>query len=66
MQRYLVLRKAVEPRFLGPPVERRAPIFDELLQIADIGAVGPRCPGSLVGIPRARQSFVQICDGLVR
>src|ERR1700730_13049124 len=65
-QRHLVLREGIEPRLLGPPIERRAPIFDELPQIADIGAVGPGCPGGLVRISRPRQSFAQIHDGLIR
>jgi hypothetical protein len=61
-ERHLVLRKGVEPCFLGAPIKSRAPIFDELLQIADIGAVGPGCPGAWSGYrvraSRSRRSAI--------
>src|SRR6516225_10375013 len=64
-ERDLELRKSVEPRLLCPPIERGAPIFDEPLQIADIGAIGPWLAGSLVGIAGAPEPFAQIGDGLL-
>jgi hypothetical protein len=45
-QRNLVLREGIEPCLFGAPIERRAPIFDELLEIADIGAVSPWLSGA--------------------
>src|SRR5271166_327934 len=65
-QRNLILCKGIETRLLGPPIERRAPIFDKLLQISDIRAVSPGCSRSLVGIAGAPEPFAQIGDGLVR
>src|SRR5271155_696709 len=60
-----VLRKGVEPALLRPPIECGAPIFDELLQIADIGAVSPWRARCLVGIPRACEPFAKIGNRLV-
>ena len=48
-KRNRILRKAVEPHFLGPPIEGATPVFDELLEISDIRSVGPRFPRRLVG-----------------
>jgi len=63
-KRNRVLRKAVEPHFLGPPIEGATPVFDELLEISDIRSVGPRFPRRLVGETRSPEPFVEIDDGL--
>ena len=59
------MRKGIEPRLLGSLIERGMPISDEPLEITDIGAVSPWLSGCLIGIPRPRQPFAQIGDGLV-
>ena len=58
VQRHLELREGVEPRFLRAPVEAgRASESTKLLQIGDVGAVGPGLAGRLVGNRvRARRS----------
>ena len=48
-ERHLELREGVQPRFLGAPVKRAVPIFDELTEVPDIGAIRPRVPWRLVG-----------------
>jgi hypothetical protein len=64
VERRLELREGVEPRLLRPPVEARTPVLDELAQVADIGAVGPRLSRRLVGEARARETLAQIGDRL--
>ena len=49
VERDAELRKGVQRGFLGPPVEFVAPVFRELAKIGDIGAIGPRFAGRLVG-----------------
>ena len=66
VQRHLELRERIEPRLLHPPVERGAPILDQLAQIRDIRAVGPWRVRRLVGKTRPRQPRAQFRDGVVR
>jgi hypothetical protein len=61
----LVLREAVEPRFLGAPIKDAAPVIDELLEIPDIRSVSPRLPRRLVGETRSPEPFAEIGDGLI-
>ena len=65
-KRNRVLRKAVEPHFLGPPIEGATAVFDELLEIPDIRSVGPRFPRRLVGETRSPEPVVEVGDGLFR
>ena len=64
-QRNRVLRKGVEPRFLSPPIKGAAPVFDEMLEIAEIGAIRPGLAGRLVGETRSPEPFAEIDDGLI-
>jgi hypothetical protein len=64
VERRLELREGVEPCLLRTPVEARPPVLDELAQIADIGAVGPRLARRLVGEAGAREALAQIGDRL--
>ena len=59
---HLDLRKAVEPGLLCPPVETIAPIGDDIAQIADIGAIGPRRIRRLIGQACQREPRLQIGD----
>ena len=65
MQRHRELREGVEPRFLGAPVEATVPVLDQLLEVADIRAGGPRRAGRLVGKAGAGQTLAHVGDGAV-
>src|SRR5438067_11950484 len=58
----LVLRKGVEPRLLGAPIEIALPIRDEAPHVVEIGAVGPGLARRLIGEPGMPQALAQIGD----
>src|SRR5258708_2158835 len=66
VERDAELRKGVERGFLGAPVEILAPVFGELAQIADIGAIGPGFARGLVGETRAGKAIAQVGDVGIR
>jgi hypothetical protein len=41
------------------------PVFDEMLEIAEIGAIRPGLAGRLVGETRSPEPFAEIDDGLI-
>ena len=62
VQRRLELWKRIEPRLLGTPVERGAPVLDQSTQVVDVRAIGPGLARRLIGEPRARKTLAQIGD----
>src|SRR5438270_1301115 len=64
-ERRLELRKGVQPRFFGAPVEGAPPILHELPKVPDIGAVRPRVPRSLVGKTGAGEPGAKVGDCLL-
>ena len=57
------LRKGVQPRFLGAPIEAVLPIGDEVARRIQVGAIGPGLARRLVGEAGAGEAFAQIVDG---
>ena len=60
------LAEAVELRLPRPPVEARAPVFDDVPHVGEACARGPRRQRRLVGPARARKALAQVGDGGVR
>ena len=54
------LIELIEPPLGSAPVERLAPVGDELLEIRQVRAVIPVRAGDLTGKARARQALLQI------
>ena len=60
------LVEAVQPRFLGAPVEAVAPVFDQLPLIRQADAVIPVGVAELVGKAGRAQAFLQVGEHGVR
>jgi hypothetical protein len=56
------LGERVEAGLLCPPVERRAPVLGELLQVVERDSVVPPCIGELVGPASAGKPVAQVVD----
>src|SRR5207244_13069132 len=57
-----VVRPPVEALFLGAPVELRAPVVAQVLQVEEVGAVVPARARDLIGPARARQALAQVVE----
>ena len=60
------LRKGIQPRFRGAPVEAAAPVVDQPLHVGQAAARRPRLQGRLVGPARAGEALLQVADGGIR
>jgi hypothetical protein len=56
------LAELIEPPFLGAPVEIGRPVRDQVLHVAEIGAVIPARILDLVRPPRPLQPFSQVVE----
>ena len=56
------VRPTIEPILLRAPVEGRAPVLAQILQVREIGSVIPRGVRDLIGPARARQAITQVFD----
>src|SRR5581483_7738929 len=59
---HAILRKLIEPRLFGAPIEALAPIGDGLLHPRHIGPVGPRRAGRLIRESRPREALAPSGD----
>src|SRR5690349_13864535 len=60
MQRHLELRKRIQLRFLGAPVETGTPVFHQLSQVVDAGTVCPWLARRLIREARAAEPIAQV------
>jgi hypothetical protein len=56
------MREGVDALFLRAPVEPRAPVLDQLLQVGEVEAVAPAGAGNLIGPASVGQSPTQVVE----
>jgi hypothetical protein len=59
------LREPVQRALGGPPVEGALPGGEQVLEVAEVGAVIPGSPGQLVGPPGAGDARPEVIEGRV-
>lgn len=61
----LIVRQRVQPRFLGVPVEPRAPVLCQLADVVEVGPVVPAGAVDRVRPPGSREPITQVVEDVV-